>query len=60
MNNSQSHCLVIIYSPVWPKVVYKKGNVVFCGLPGHNLVYRKLMKDQTNAVNTIFLTRTAF
>ena len=44
----------IIYSPGWPKVVYKNENVVFCGLQDTIYVYRKLMKDRTNAVNTIF------
>ena len=32
----------------------------FCGLQDTIYVYRKLMKDKTNAVNTIYLTRTAF
>ena len=53
MNNSQS-------PPGWPKVVHKNGNVVFCGLHDTIYVYRKLIKDKTNAVNTIFLTRKAF
>ena len=55
-----NHMFNIIYSPGWPKVVHKNGNVVFCGLHDTIYVYRKLIKDQKNAVNTIFLTRTAF